>query len=266
MDFGRIGRLRCDGLRDVVENLLKFFCIGRRLVVVGVFRACAKLVARIRRGIGIITRHGVHKLVDVACPLFRGIGSGVRSTKDADGINGGLAVLHVLGSRHGSIGDARIKLAVARWLAVGKEHNDLLGACTTGRNIPSQFQTIVGARCTSGCNLGNPILKSFHVAAGAIGQALHYLRVVVPKLPLPVRVIADLISLITRKLNNGNPMLPINALDSLVLFGDGIDKAVRSALQCIDTLGGISATHRIIHRAGGIQHHHDVERRGDCHG
>ena len=208
----------------------------------------------------------MHKLVDVACPLFRGIGNRVRSTKDADGINGGLAILHLLGSRHGSIGDVRIKLAVARWLAVGKEHNDLLGICATRSDIPGQFQTIVGTRSTAWLDSSNCILKSFHVAAEAIGQTLHYLRVVVLVLALIVRVIADLISLITRKLNNGNPMLPINALDSLVLFGDGIDKAVRSALQCIDTLGAISATHRIIHRAGGIQHHHDVEWRGDRHG
>ena len=63
-------------------------------------------------------------------------------------------------------------------------------------------------------------------------------------------------------------MLPIHALDTLVLFGNGVDEAAGSALQCIDTLGlgGISATHRIIHRARSIQHHHDVERRGNRHG
>ena len=52
MDFGRIRRLRCDGLRDVVENLLELFGIGRRLVVVGVFRACAMSIPC--RGIGVV--------------------------------------------------------------------------------------------------------------------------------------------------------------------------------------------------------------------
>lgn len=80
-----------------------------------------------------------------------------------------------------------------------------------------------------------------------------------------VRVVSDLIGLITRKLNNGNLMLPIDTLDTFVLFGDGVDKAVRSVLQCIDTLGGISTAHRIIHRARCIQHHHDVKRRGNRH-
>lgn len=80
-----------------------------------------------------------------------------------------------------------------------------------------------------------------------------------------IRVVSNLIGLITRKLNNGNLMLSIDALDTFVLFGDGVDKAVRSVLQCIDTLGGISTAHRIIHRARGIQHHHDVKRRGNRH-
>ena len=52
MDFGRIRRLRCDGLRDVVENLLELFGIGRRLVVVEVFRACAMSIPC--RGIGVV--------------------------------------------------------------------------------------------------------------------------------------------------------------------------------------------------------------------
>ena len=69
-----------------------------------------------------------------------------------------------------------------------------------------------------------------------------------------VLVVSNFVGLITRKLNNGNLMLPIDTLDTFVLFGDGVDKAFRSALQRIDTLGGISTTHRIIHRAGCIQH------------
>ena len=110
------------------------------------------------------------------------------------------------------------------------------------------------------------LLEIIRIAAGTVGQFFHNLGVIVGVPSVAIHIVADIVGLLARKLNNGNPMLPINALDSLVLFGDGIDKAVRSALQCIDTLGAISATHRIIHRAGGIQHHHDVEWRGDRHG
>ena len=45
-----------------------------------------------------------------------------------------------------------------------------------------------------------------------------------------------------------------------ILPRNGIDKAIGRRLQRIDTLGGVSAAHRIIHRARSIQHHHDVER------
>ena len=192
--------------------------------------------------------------------------TGIRSAKDTDGINGGLAVLHALGKLHGIVGNARIEFTLLCWRTVGKEHNNLLGVFAARSDALSQLQTIVGARGTGRFDSSNFILEIGCLAAGTIGQALHYLRVVVPKLPLLVLVVADFIGLITCKLDNGNPMLPIDALDTFVLFGDGIDKAIRSVLQRFDTLGLVAAAHRIIHRARGIQHHHDVKRRGNRHG
>jgi len=126
MDFGRIRRLRCDGLRDVVEDLLELFGIGRRLVVVGVFRACTMSIPC--RGIGVVARNGVHELVlFLAFSRILDTSAGVRAIKDADSINGGLAVLHVLSSCHGSVGDTRIEFILLCWRTVGKEHNNLLG-------------------------------------------------------------------------------------------------------------------------------------------
>ena len=265
MDFGRIRRLRCDGLRDVVEDLLELFGIGRRLVVVGVFRTRSVRIPF--RGIGVVARNGLHELVLLACLRILDAGFGIRAIKDADSINGSLAVLHALGGRYGSVGDIRIELAEDCRRAVGKEHNNLLGVrATRSDDALCQLQAIVGARCTSGCNLGNPILKSFHVAAGAIGQVFHNLCVIVGVSSVRIRLVADIVGLLARKLNDCNLMLPIHALDALVLFGNGVDEAAGSALQCIDTLGGISTAHLTIHRARGIQHHHDVERRGNRHG
>ena len=265
MDFGRIRRLRCDGLRDVVENLLELFGIGRRLVVVGVFRACTMSIPC--RGIGVVARNGLHELVlFLAFSRILDTSAGIRAIKDADSINGGLAVLHVLGSCHGSVSNRRIKLVNFRWRAVGKEHNNLLGVRATRSDTLCQLQTIVGARCTSGCNLGNPMLKSFHVAAGAIGQVFHNLCVIVGVSSVTIRLVADIVGRLARKLNDSNLMLPIHALDALVLFGNDVDEAAGSALQRIDAPGGISTAHLMIHRARGIQHHHDVERRGNRHG
>lgn len=45
-----------------------------------------------------------------------------------------------------------------------------------------------------------------------------------------------------------------------IFLGDGVNKAIGSRLQRIDTLDGVSVAHRITHRARGIQHQHDVER------
>ena len=193
-------------------------------------------------------------------------GAGIRTVKDANGINGGLGVLHVLGSRHGSVSDCRIEFTLTRWRTISKEDNNLLGVFATRSPVLSQLQTIIGTCGTGGFNTGNCILKSFHVAAGTINQVLHSLRVIVDVPFVTIRIVADIVGLIARELNDGNLMLPIHALDTLVLLGDGINKAVRSVLQCIDTLGGISAAHRIVHRTRGIQHHHDIERRGDRHG
>ena len=223
------------------------------------------------RGIGVVARNGLHELVlFLAFSRILDTSAGVRAIKDADSINGSLAVLHVLGSRHSSVGDARVERVATRWSAVSKEHNNLLGARATRSDAlsQSQLQTIVGARGAGGLNVLNGALENGHITARAIGQALHYLCVIVA---VPsIRIVADIVGLLARKLNNGNPMLPIDTLDTLVLLGDGIDKAVGSALERIDTLGTISATisatHRIIHRARGVQHHHDVEWRGNRYG
>ena len=223
------------------------------------------------RGIGVVARNGLHELVlFLAFSRILDTSAGVRAIKDADSINGGLAVLHVLGSRHGIVSDLRIKLVVARWLAVGKEHNDLLGICATRSDALCQLQTIIGARGAGGFDCLNCFPKISHAGARAIGQARHYLGVVVSIssaiFPFIVRVVADLIGLITRKLNNGNPVLPIDTLDTLVLLGDGINKAIGSVLQSCNALSVVSIAHSVIHRARGIQHHHDVKRRGDRHG
>ena len=219
------------------------------------------------RGIGVVTRNSMHELVlFLAFPRILDTSAGVRAIKDADSINGGLAVLHVLGSLHSSVSNRRIELAVTRWRAVGKEHNDLLSVFAARSDTLGQFQAIVGARGAGRLNCPNCFLKISHADTGAIDQVRHCLRIVVLILALVVRAIADIFGLIARKLNNSNPVLPIDTLDTLVLLGNGIDKAVGRTFKRIDTLGSVSTAHGITHRTGGIQHHHDVERRGDRHG
>ena len=64
---------------------------------------------------------------------------------------------------------------------------------------------------------------------------------------IAISVIADLVSLLARKLYDGNLVLLAHVLNVLVLLGNGVDKVVGSILERIDTLGRIFTTHRIIH-------------------
>ena len=93
------------------------------------------------RGIGVVARNGLHELVLLACLRILDTGFGVRAIKDADGINGGLAVLHILSSCHGSVGDTRIEFILLYWRTVGKEHNNLLGifAAISGSDFLGQL-------------------------------------------------------------------------------------------------------------------------------
>ena len=48
--------------------------------------------------------------------------------------------------------------------------------------------------------------------------------------------------------------------NAFVLRCDSVNKAIGGRLQRIDTLCVVALTHGVIHRAGSIQHHHNVER------
>ena len=104
MNFGRVTGLD-NASRDLFEDLLELSGVGCRLVVIGVFRTCAKHIARIRLCVGIIARHGMHELVLIACVSSRGDGIGICAVKDADRINVGAFILETLGTFDGAIGN-----------------------------------------------------------------------------------------------------------------------------------------------------------------
>ena len=51
--------------------------------------------------------------------------------------------------------------------------------------------------------------------------------------------------------------------DLCILLGNSVDKGTGSVLKCGDAFGPTIAAHALIHRAGGIKHHHDIERFSD---
>jgi len=57
-------------------------------------------------------------------------------------------------------------------------------------------------------------------------------------------------------------MLLGGILDRRILLGDLIDERVRRALERVDALRVIAVAHRVVHRPGGVEHQHDIKRRG----
>ena len=119
VDFGRVTNDLGDALGDVLKDVLELLGVFRRLVVAGVF--CARTKAdgplaperNVGRGGRIVARHGVHELILVNRTGGRGVGAGVRSAKDADGVNDGAAILQAFGLVDSAIGNRWLKGAVA---------------------------------------------------------------------------------------------------------------------------------------------------------
>ena len=88
-------------------------------------------------------------------------------------------------------------------------------------------------------------------------EANHALAVVVAA---PGEVIAHAVGNVAGELHDGNPVLQLRVVDSLVCLCDLVDEGIRGSLQ-----GGnlrSSVTHLLLHRTRGIKDEDDVERRG----
>ena len=83
--------------------------------------------------------------------------------------------------------------------------------------------------------------------------------------PTVVGLVSNLVSFISRKLNDGNMMLLGRIANAGILCGNIIDERIGRFLQCHYPLGVVSAPHRAIHRARRIKHQHNIKR-GGCRG
>ena len=273
---GIAGALR-DLLGDVVEHVLQLIGIGRALVERGVFAIGAlRTIAEVPfvfarpptralvsiRGRRVVARHGVHEVVLVGNALRIGVRGRIGALEDADGVHRSTRVLHFLSVPNGTRGDVRGKLAIFRRRAVGEEDDDFLGIGAIGGLTLRKLQACGGIRCTGGLDgvhLGRE--GAFRIVS-ARSQRLHHLAVVVPILAFAIRVVADLVGLVSSELHDGDLMLLGGILDRRVLLGDLVDERVRRALERVDALRVIAAAHGVVHRPGGVEHQHDVERRG----
>ena len=269
------GALR-DFLGDVVEHMLQLIGVGRALVERGVFavralRAVAEApfvsarpptrFLRIRRR-RIVTRHGVHEVVLIVNALRIGILCRIGALEDADGVHRSTRIFHSLGRPNGARGDARIKCALGRWLAVSKEDDDLLYIGTTRGLTLRKLQACGGIRRASRLDDVHLRREGAFRIVGARSQRLHHLAVVVPIPAIEIPIVADLVGLVPSELHDSDLMLLGGILDRRILRSDLIDERVRCALERVNALRFIAAAHGVIHRPGGIEHQHDVERRG----
>ena len=275
LDLGRETLARRNGTRDVLKDLIELGGVGRRLVVAGTGNGVAKIDIPLsskkaraygRCGIRIVARHGMHEFILVARVAACWIVARLRAVEDTDGINGRPAALYGLGDIDGILSNLGLKTIRTRRRAIRKEHNNLLGVFTSRSDPIGQFHAVISMSGATGLNETDRFFEALCVAARAHRQLLHCLRVVIGIAARAIRLVTDAIGLLSCKLYNGDLVLFIRILNALVLLGNGVDKVVGSVLERIDALGGISAAHRIIHRAGGIEHHHDVERLGNQRG
>ena len=73
----------------------------------------------------------MHEFVFVTGSAVRGIGHGIRTAEDADGVNGRPRVLHRLRSGDSIPGHLLFETAAARRRTIGEEHHNLLGVLAT---------------------------------------------------------------------------------------------------------------------------------------
>ena len=235
VDFGRIANDLGDALRDVLKDVLELLGVFRRLVVIGVFCARTKVdgplapVRNVGRGGRIVARHGVHELILVNRAGGRGIGTGIRAAKDANGVNDGAVFLQAVCLVDGAIGNRGLKAVVARGRTIGKEQDDLLGVFAA-RNALGKIHAIVGTRGAGRGNGADRALKALRILAQAKRQGFHGLRIVVSVAAFTISTVADLLSLIARELYNGD-LMPLGLVrDLCIFFGNLVYKAIGCGL------------------------------------
>ena len=103
-----------------------------------------------------------------------------------------------------------------------------------------------------GCKLSGTVVLTY-------GKPLYDLRVVVCVPAVAVGIIADRVRAIARKFHNGELDFLIFIRDFLVLSFGVVNKGIDSAFQRVHALCSIAAAHGVIHTAGGIQHHDNIQ-------
>ena len=265
---GQVGGHRAE---DALKHSVQSIGAGGGKVIVGV-RGCgapvkgvaAPRVPRVLLGVGgggVVAGNRVHELV---CERGTGnVGGGVGTFKNADGIHFGARRLYGFGCFDGAGSNVRLEPVGRGRGAVRKEDDDLLriaaglGQCSLGA-----LQAKVGLGGTTGGNGIHGRRQLLGTGAFAHGQVLHDLGIVVGVAAVPVGVVAGVVAGFAGKLHDGKPDLLVCIADLGVLFRGAVNKVRHGGFQRINALSARGWAHGIRHTAGGIQHHHHIQRDG----
>ena len=217
-------------------------------------------------GVGVVAGNRVHELV---CePAIGNGGGGVGTVKNADGIHFGARRLYVFGCFDGAGSNVRLEPVGRGRGAVRKEDDDLLRIAAglvrvRGQGSLGALQAKVGPGGTTGDNVLHGRRQLRGTGAFAHGQVLHDLgTVVVVAVFVPVGVVAGVVAGFAGKLHDGKPDLLVCIADLGVLVRGAANKVQHGGFQRSNALGCVRGTHGIRHTAGGIQHHHHIQRDG----
>ena len=114
--------------------------------------------------------------------------------------------------------------------------------------------------CSTGrLNTVDRILERSGTGVITYGKPLYNLRVVVCVPAVAVGIIANRVRFIARKFHDGEFDFLICIRDFRVLVFGVVNKDTDSGFQRVHALCSIAAAHGVIHTAGGIQHHDNIQ-------
>ena len=242
-------RSRRDLLADLLEDIVQVAGAGSSLVIAALVRTAVayppfiqhNMVNNFRSSLRIVGGGRAHIAVVLGVCLF----------EHTDRVDRGARRLQRPCLVDDTRGDLIIKAAEVIRLTVREHDNDLRVLRGRQRGL-RLFHAVVRRRSASRSQAADSRLQ--RVFAGLDGcQLLYDLGVIVGVSPIPIRIVADRIRLVSGKLHDGNVALGRALRNS-------VDEAVDRGFQRIQLLLPLRPTPEIIiHRAGNIQHEGDVQ-------
>ena len=230
--------------RQVIQESVARGNVDRRKVVTAK-QVCHPRTAPITSRFSITRDIRISSIIPfIAVQLVR-----VRSIEDTNGINGDVVILHVLRRRNSVIGNIGIEIALCRWHAVGKDDHRLLTICVVADiGIIHQVLCHLHACPDVRCALG--FLRQTANLAGERSFTL-----LVHGSPAYQRI------RISAKGHDRHAVVSFRAVLGCHLADKAVDRVLHRALAC-------AIIEIICHRAGLVQHQHDIHRLdlGRCRG